>query len=100
MNVNISRKLSNKKSTGQGMSEYLVIVGLIAVVGIGAMGLMGGSIRQSLAAFADEMAGGTNSETIRTNAAVNATSAGSAAIAVQDLTNYDGDSQTAINSAQ
>jgi len=100
VNVNISRKLSNKKSTGQGMSEYLVIVGLIAVVGIGAMGLMGGSIRQSLAAFADEMAGGTNSETMRTNAAANATTAGSATVAVQDLTNYDGESQAAIDGAQ
>ncbi|AUM11284.1 Flp family type IVb pilin [Ketobacter alkanivorans] len=93
MNVNISRKLSNKKSAGQGMSEYLVIVGLIAVVGIGAMGLMGGSIRQTLAAFASEMAGG-NSEAIRSEASDTADDSSDAAIG--NLTTYAADNDRVL----
>lgn len=85
MNTKTSRKMSNKRINGQGMSEYLVIVGLLAVAGIAAMGLMGGSVRQTLAAFASEFAGG-DSEANQSAAQTNATNAGSAAIA--GLDNY------------
>ena len=68
MKANQTRKLTLKKITGQGMSEYLVIVGLLAVAGIAAMGFMGGSIRKSMAAFADELAGGTAAADIQTEA--------------------------------
>lgn len=98
MNVNISRKLSNKKSAGQGMSEYLVIVGLIAVVGIGAMGLMGGSIRQTLAAFASEMAGDEDSSDIQDIA--QGTAVDASAAAVGSLRDYSAANQTALTPSE
>ncbi len=70
--ANQSRKFTMKKITGQGMSEYLVIVGLLAVAGIAAMGFMGGSIRSSMAAFAQEMAGGGNTAAIQADAQADA----------------------------
>ena len=97
MNTKSSRKMSNKRITGQGMSEYLVIVGLLAVAGIAAMGLMGGSVRQTLAAFAQEFAGG-DADAIRQDAQENAVNASTTSVA--GLDNYDanndnlGDAQT------
>lgn len=58
-----SRKMNAKKVTGQGMSEYLIIVGLIAVAGIAAMGFMGSSVRTQLGGMAQELAGGDGSAT-------------------------------------
>lgn len=59
-----SRKLNSKKVTGQGMSEYLIIVGLIAVAGIAAMGFMGSSVRTQLSGMANELAGGNATDNI------------------------------------
>lgn len=87
MDTNKIRKLSRKTIKGQGMSEYLVIVGLLAVAGIAAMGLMGGSVRTTMAAFADEFADGENSATIRSEASTLATDAKDNAVA--GLGNYD-----------
>ncbi|WP_290579259.1 hypothetical protein [Ketobacter sp.] len=100
MEIKSSRKMSNKRITGQGMSEYLVIVGLLAVAGIAAMGFMGGSVRQSLAAFAAEFAGDTtaNVDAIKGNAQANANAAEDTSVA--GLDNYQenndnlGDTQT------
>jgi len=89
-----TRKFSSKKITGQGMSEYLVIVGLLAVAGIAAMGFMGGSLRTTMAAFASEMAGG-DAETIRGEAD---TLSGTARDnATSSLTNYAGNNDALDN---
>lgn len=40
------------------MSEYLIIVGLIAVAGIAAMGLMGNVVRTNVTGAAAELGGG------------------------------------------
>ena len=45
------------KQKGQGLSEYLVIVGLIAVASIAAVGFLGGTMRSQVAAVANEIAG-------------------------------------------
>ena len=66
--ANQSRKTS-KKITGQGMSEYMVIVGLLAVAGIAVMGLMGNVVRENVGGFAKELAGETGATTNVTNAA-------------------------------
>ncbi|MAR93099.1 MAG: pilus assembly protein [Pseudomonadales bacterium] len=86
MDINTSRKLSNKKITGQGMSEYLVIVGLLAVAGIAAMGFMGGSVRQTMSAFAAEFSG-NDSGSFRDEALSSATEAQDNAVA--GLDNYE-----------
>lgn len=57
MKIQSSRKISNKKITGQGMSEYLVIVGLLAVAGIATMGFMGKSVRGVFGSFSHELSG-------------------------------------------
>ena len=44
------------KQQGQGLSEYLVIVGLIAVASIAAVGFLGGTVRSQVAAVANEIA--------------------------------------------
>ena len=71
------------------MSEYLVIVGLLAVAGIATMGFMGGSIRHTLSAFASEFAGDTDAKVKaqQTDAVTEADNA--AAYTVSDLGDYD-----------
>ena len=44
------------KQQGQGLSEYLVIVGLIALASIAAVGFLGGTVRCQVAAVANEIA--------------------------------------------
>ena len=44
------------KQQGQGLSEYLIIVGLIAVASIAAVGFLGGTVRSQVAAVANEIA--------------------------------------------
>lgn len=73
----IARTRSRKTIRGQGMSEYLIIVGLIAVAGIAVMGLFGGAVRNQLGGMAQELSGQGNtgqaqSATAATNAAAQA----------------------------
>ena len=44
------------KQQGQGLSEYLVIVGLIALTSIAAVGFLGKTVRSQVAAVANEIA--------------------------------------------
>lgn len=51
-------KLSNiQKNRGQGMSEYLVIVALIAVVSIASIGFFGNSARTMFGAVGQALSG-------------------------------------------
>lgn len=71
------------------MSEYLIIVGLLAVAGIAVMGFMGGTIRNQVAGMAQELGGSTGTTDIA-NAAGTAASATTAAGEETSLSNYDG----------
>lgn len=51
--------ISMKKQAGQGMTEYIIIVALIAVAAIGVYSYFGGTIRAQTAGMAAEMAGGS-----------------------------------------
>lgn len=84
-----SRKLDSKKIRGQGMSEYLIIVGLLAVAGIAVMGFMGGTIRNQVAGMAQEL-GGQEGATEISNAGDAADEATTAADEETSLGNYDG----------
>lgn len=90
-----SRKMNSKKVTGQGMSEYLIIVGLIAVAGIAVMGLMGGTVRNQVGGMAQEIAGG-NANTAISNATSRANAAANVANTQRTLNNYN-DQAGAIN---
>lgn len=50
------------KQRGQGMSEYIIIVALIAVGAIGVFTAFGGTIRSQVAGMAAELSGGSNKE--------------------------------------
>ncbi len=49
--------MMKKKQLGQGMTEYIVIVALIAVAAIGAYGYFGEAVQQQVAGLANEIAG-------------------------------------------
>ena len=51
-----------KKQAGQGMTEYIIIVALIAVAAIGVYSYFGGTIRSQTAGMAKEMSGEKASE--------------------------------------
>lgn len=78
---------NSSKQLGQGMTEYIIIVALIAVAAIGAFSYFGDTARNQVASMASEL-GGTSGES-----AVNrATEAGTAAVELVDqdinLSNY------------
>ncbi len=78
-------KMNTRKNVrGQGMSEYLIIVALIAVAGIAVMGLFGGAARNQVAGLATQA-------TI-TASQVSATAAGTDAGTNVHLGNYAGGS--------
>lgn len=56
-------KISQVKNVrGQGMSEYLIIVALIAVAAIAVTGLFGNAARNQVAAMANEVGGGAKTD--------------------------------------
>ena len=50
--------------TGQGMTEYLIIVALIAVAAIGVYGLFGSAVRNQVASMAAEIGGQDGSQAV------------------------------------
>ncbi len=56
------KKLFNSQS-GQGMSEYLIIVALIAVAAIGVVTVFGQDIRQLFSGTTESLAGGQSTNT-------------------------------------
>jgi Flp pilus assembly pilin Flp len=53
------------RQLGQGMSEYLIIVGLVAVCSIGVFGFFGDTIKNQVAAMSRELAGQDSSTEIK-----------------------------------
>jgi Tfp pilus assembly protein FimT len=88
----IARTSAKKNVRGQGMSEYLIIVALIAVAGIAVMGLFGGTARNQVAGLANELAGGVkgDTETLLTQANTQANNAQTDASAAVTLGSYSG----------
>ncbi|MBX7116239.1 MAG: hypothetical protein K1X64_18065 [Myxococcaceae bacterium] len=54
------RTRSNVRRRGQGMTEYIIIVALIAIAAIGVITLFGDNIRKIFGMSADALAGDTN----------------------------------------
>jgi pilus assembly protein Flp/PilA len=54
---NISSKLGSRKALGQGMTEYIIIVALIAIAAIGVYSFFGQTVRQQTAGMAQELSG-------------------------------------------
>jgi Flp pilus assembly pilin Flp len=89
--VNAFKKLSTiRLLRGQGMTEYIIIVALIAVSAIGVYSLFGQTIRNQTAGLAQEIAG-TSGSAAQTNAAGSAADAEAKAKDKKGLSNYHAD---------
>ena len=92
-NSNSSVLVGKIRQMGQGMSEYLIIVGLIAVAAIGVVGFMGDTVSSQMAGMAQELAGGSGA-TARARAGTQATAAETHVSANHStLQNYDNNAQ-------
>jgi Flp pilus assembly pilin Flp len=76
------------RQRGQGMTEYIIIVALIAVAAIGVYSYFGSTVRNQTAAIANEVAG-KNSTTEINAAGQAATSAAAAGAQTKGLSNYN-----------
>lgn len=79
-----------RRLRGQGMTEYIIVVALIAVAAIGVYTLFGQTIRNQTAGLALEVSGQTASTAISA-AQTNADTASSNADVRKGLDNYDAD---------
>lgn len=79
---------SRKGQRGQGMTEYIIIVALIAVSAIGIYAAFGKTIRNQVAGLAGEVAGSPNSG--QSNAAATANAAATSANSDKKMGSYGG----------
>ncbi|MCP5267055.1 MAG: pilus assembly protein [Burkholderiaceae bacterium] len=79
---------TRNKSRGQGMTEYIIIVALVAVAAIGTYTLLGQTLRSQTAGLAMEISG-QNAQTAIGQAQTTATSSQSNANQRKGLDNYD-----------
>lgn len=79
---------SKKYIAGQGMSEYLIIIGLVAVAGIGVMSFFGQTVQHQVAGITTELSGGDGSTEVAAAVTTAASAVTSAAVAT-NLGNYD-----------
>jgi pilus assembly protein Flp/PilA len=69
--VNPVKKVQKPKRRGQGMTEYIIIVALIAIAAIGIITLFGDNIRRLFGMSADALAGDDNITNRNTSGAGN-----------------------------
>lgn len=58
--MKLAKKNLQKARRGQGMTEYIIIVALIAIAAIGVITLFGDNLRQLFASSAEALAGNDN----------------------------------------
>jgi len=80
------------KQKGQGMTEYIIIVALIAVAAIAVYGFFGDTIRGQVGAMSQELAGGDGSAS-QGNAATAAGNAVTEGATGKDLGSYTGNNE-------
>jgi Flp pilus assembly pilin Flp len=78
-----------RRQLGQGMTEYIIIVALIAVAAIGVYAAFGKTIRNQTAGLALEMAGDSNSANAIQNADTAAKDASSKGNTAKTLNTYN-----------
>ncbi|MBK8971110.1 MAG: pilus assembly protein [Hahellaceae bacterium] len=76
------KTLLPRRIAGQGMTEYLIIVALIAVAAIGVYGLFGSAVRNQVASMAAEIGGEEGEQAVR-----RANASGNRALAVSSESN-------------
>ncbi len=85
----MNRHHAVSKQAGQGMTEYVIIVALIAIAAIAVYQFFGNTVRDQTAAIAQELAGGSGAAA-QANAQAAATSAEADANTKRNLSNYTG----------
>lgn len=85
-----------KNQLGQGMTEYIIIVALIAVAAIGVYSLLGKTVRNQVAGIAQEVSGQSAAQQINT---ARSAARRSSTVARQDvnLGNYDESTESGGN---
>jgi len=78
---------SKKRQLGQGMTEYIIIVALIAVAAIGVYSFFGEAIRAQMAGMTNELAGKSSATDI-TNAGAAGGKATTEGSTVKNLGSY------------
>lgn len=78
--MKLHKKSMNRRVRGQGMSEYLVIVGMIAVAGIVVSGLFGETLRGSFSTLATNLAGTDSTASVAVMDTANTAAATNAAV--------------------
>lgn len=84
---NLVSKSRKSKQLGQGMSEYIIIVALVAVGGIAVFTSFGGVIRAQVSAMAAELSGGDGTAQVA-KAQTAATLSATQAAKVQNMGTY------------
>jgi len=79
---------TRRRQAGQGMTEYIIIVALIAVAAIGVYSMFGQTIRGQVAGLAGEVAG-TGAAAGKTTASTAASDAATKASEGKGMANYD-----------
>jgi Flp pilus assembly pilin Flp len=88
------KNVSKRKMFGQGMTEYIIIVALIAVAAIGVYAFFGKSIRNQVAGLSKEVAGVEATAEIA-KAGTAATDAAAVADKQKTLANYNNKQEAA-----
>jgi hypothetical protein len=85
-----NKRIGGKKQLGQGMTEYIIIVALVAIGAIGVYNLFGKTVRDQTSAMACGLAGNQACSTQQSNTAntTDATGAVQEADAAQGLQNF------------
>ncbi|MBO2668960.1 pilus assembly protein [Shewanella algae] len=92
--------MASNKQMGQGMTEYIIIVALIAITAIGVYSFFGKTIRNQVAGLSSEVSGQDSSGQI-SNAKTAADDASNTADSNYNLSNYnEGANKTAGGSGQ
>jgi Flp pilus assembly pilin Flp len=86
---NVCKNAPLKRQYGQGMTEYIIIVALIAVAAIAAFQFFGQTIRNQAAGIANEVAGKSASTSI-TNAQTSAKNVDAEGAKKKGLDSYGG----------
>jgi Flp pilus assembly pilin Flp len=88
----MSKLLQKKRALGQGMTEYIIIVALVAVAAIGVYSFFGETIRNQMSGISSEVAGTSGNAAI-TNAKTSAAASVTAARKDKGLNNYNEDNK-------
>tara|TARA_R110002072_G_scaffold172728_5_gene327117 strand:- start:61941 stop:62216 length:276 start_codon:yes stop_codon:yes gene_type:complete len=82
------KALSKKNQRGQGMTEYIIIVALVAIAAIGVFRIFGDTARNQMAAITQELGGG-NGQVQVTAAGTESAKAAASAVIDKDLSSYN-----------